>query len=81
MTFASPMCFSVRYSVMAFLASATLMPSRKPELTITPVAQSVKAASCTLPPLTTSMISQPNFFANSQSRSSWAGTAMIAPVP
>ena len=32
-------------------------------------------------PLTTSMMGRPNFLANSQSRVSWAGTAMMAPVP
>ena len=67
--------------MMAFLASSTLMPSRKPELTITPVSQSVKASFSTSPPLTTSMMGRPNFLANSQSRVSWAGTAMMAPVP
>ena len=30
---------------------------------------------------TTRRIGSPNFTANSKSRSSWAGTAMIAPVP
>ena len=52
-----------------------------PELTITPVSQSVKASSFTFPPLTTSTMGRPNFLANSQSRVSCAGTAMIAPVP
>ena len=41
----------------------------------------LNAASSTLPPATTSTIGRPNFFANSQSRVSCAGTAMIAPVP
>ena len=61
--------------------SKTLIPSRKPELTITPVAQSVKASFSTLPPFTTSMMGRPNFLANSQSRVSCPGTAMMAPVP
>ncbi len=38
------MPFSASHSVMAFFASSTLMPSRKPLFTITPVAQSVKAS-------------------------------------
>ena len=46
-----------------------------------PVSQSVKASFSTLPPFTTSMMGRPNFLANSQSRVSWAGTAMMAPVP
>ena len=44
----------------------------------------LKAASSRLDgvlPLTTSMMGRPNFLANSQSRVSWAGTAMMAPVP
>ena len=46
-----------------------------------PDAQSVNASFSTSPPLTTSMIGRLNFFANSQSRVSCAGTAMMAPVP
>ena len=57
------------------------MPVMKPELTMTPVSQSVKASFSMSPPLTTSTIGMPNFLANSQSRVSWAGTAMMAPVP
>ena len=48
---------------------------------MTPVSQSVNASFSTSPPLTTSMIGRLNFFANAQSRVSWPGTAMIAPVP
>ena len=66
---------------MASFASSTVIPSRNPELTITPVAQSVNASFSTSPPFTTSMMGSPNFLANSQSRVSWPGTAIIAPVP
>ena len=71
--------------VMACFASATSIPFRKPEFTSFPVATSVKAASFTStgPALlsTTWMMGMLNFFANSQSLSSWPGTAMMAPVP
>ena len=57
-------------------------PFRKPELH----QHAVLAYRCTplparSPPATTSTIGRPNFLANSQSRVSCAGTAMIAPVP
>ena len=60
---------------------ATESPFRKSELTMIPSAMSVYAAACTSPPATTSTMGRWNFLANSQSRSSCAGTAMIAPVP
>ena len=77
------MPFSSSHWIMAGMASFTVLPLRKSELTRMPVSSlAVKAAFCTSsPPETTSMISQPNFLANSQSRVSWAGTAMMAPVP
>ncbi len=75
------MPFSSKNSVILTFASSTLSPSKMPEFTIMPVSQSVKAADCTSPPFTTSMMGRLNFFAKSQSRSSWAGTAMMAPVP
>jgi hypothetical protein len=59
--------------------AATLgRPSRKPEFTATP--SPVKAAVRTSPPFTTSTIGRPKRLANSVALS-WAGTAMIAPVP
>jgi hypothetical protein len=80
-TFGSPFPFSASQAVIFFFASSTERLSSMPELTITPVSQSVKASSFTFPPLTTSTMGRPNFLANSQSRVSCAGTAMIAPVP
>ena len=77
----SPMPRSVSQAMMAFFASATLRPLRKSEFTRTPVCTSVKAACSTSPPAMTSTMGRSNFLANSQSRVSWAGTAMIAPVP
>ena len=78
-----PIPFSVRNSVILFFASATESPFRKSELTRVPVSTSVNTASFTSTglPATTSMMGMSNFLANSQSRSSWAGTAMMAPVP
>ena len=76
------MPFSSSHFFMAGMASFTVMPLRKSELTMMPVSSfRVKASFSMSPPWTTSMISQPNFLANAQSRSSWAGTAMMAPVP
>src|ERR1041385_1048111 len=51
------------------------------EFTTRPAWFSVNAAFVTSPPLTTSLMTRPNVRANSQSRSSCPGTAMIAPVP
>ena len=82
MVLGSPMPVSASHLIITGMASLTVSPFKKPELTMMPVSSfSVKAASCTLPPATTSMMSQPKALANSQSRSSWAGTAMMAPVP
>ena len=76
-----PMPFSPSHSIIAGIASLTVLPFRKSEFTRMPVSSfAVNAAFWTSsPPETTSMISQPNFLANSQSRSSCAGTAMMAP--
>jgi hypothetical protein len=62
-------------------AAAALLdkPSRKAELTIAP--SSSHACSSMLPPLSTSTMGRPNLRAKLQSRWSWPGTAMIAPVP
>ena len=79
-----PLPFSSSQAYILFLASSTDRPFRKSELTSVPVATSVKASlsrSLGTVPLTTSMMGRPNFLANSQSRVSWAGTAMMAPVP
>ena len=77
-----PMPFSVSHFFMTGMASFTVRPLRKSEFTMMPVSSlRVKASFSMSPPWTTSMMSQPNFLANSQSRSSWAGTAMMAPVP
>ena len=59
------------------------MPSKRPEFTITP---SPVYASASVPwapdgGAITSTIGRPNSVANWKSRSSWAGTAMMAPVP
>ncbi len=66
--------------MIAFLASATSMPSRKPELMAGP---SPVNASPSKPSVgrTVRMMFRSNTFAKSQSRWSWPGTAMIAPVP
>ena len=53
---------------------------------MTPVATSVKAAFCTSTSepssaATTWIMGRPKALAKSQSRLSWAGTAMMAPVP
>jgi hypothetical protein len=62
------------------LASATPRPSRKPLLIAGPsptyALPSNEAGGCTVRTIGRSKTS-----ANSQSRSSWPGTAMIAPVP
>ena len=50
---------------------------RVPDRAATPESAPTAAPS----PLTTSTMGRPNFLANSQSRVSWAGTAMMAPVP
>ena len=79
-----PIFISSSQAYILFLASSTDRPFRKSELTSVPVATSVKASlsrSLGTVPLTTSMMGRPNFLANSQSRVSWAGTAMMAPVP
>ena len=67
----------------AFLASAVGSPSMGPELTATPSPANASPASTAPPPAgaTTCTIGRPNFFAKAKSRSSWAGTAMMAPVP
>ena len=75
------------HAVMRGIASAGDSPSieNEPsgvvEWTMRPAWFSVNAAFLTSPPLTTSVIGSPNVVANSQSRSSCPGTAMIAPVP
>ena len=53
------------------------MPSMKPEFTMMPVSQSVKASFVTSPPFTTSTMGRLNLRANSQSLVSWPGTAMM----
>ncbi len=56
-------------------------PLSGPEFTSVPFSISTNAASATLPPEMTSTMGRPYLRANRQSRSSWPGTAMIAPVP
>ena len=76
------MPFSSSHLVMAGMASLTLMPSRKPELTMMAFSSLlIHASLVTSPPLTTSTMGRLNSLANSQSRWSWPGTAMMAPVP
>ena len=67
----------------ARLASAVGSPSRGPELTARPSPLKASPVSTARPPAgaTTWTMGSPNFLANAKSRSSWAGTAMIAPVP
>ena len=64
---------------MRRLASGVASPSRKSEFTALP--SPTYAASLTSPPETTSTIGRSNARAKAWSRSSWPGTAMIAPVP
>ena len=84
MTFLRPLPCSSSQAAIFSLASVTDRPFRKPEFTRVPVATSVKASLSRLDsvlPFTTSTMGRLNFLANSQSRVSWAGTAMMAPVP
>ena len=68
------------HSMMRRFASATPRPSRKPLLIAGPsptyALPSQSSGGCTV-----RTIGRPKTSANSQSRSSWPGTAMIAPVP
>ena len=69
---------------MTRFASAVGRPSSGPELMLTAFAGEglVRIGrGCRRPGVTTCTIGMPNFLANSKSRSSWAGTAMMAPVP
>jgi hypothetical protein len=71
---------------MAGFASTTGMPSKGPLLTIRPPSLSVNGSDSGVvalapSPATTRTIGSPNAVANSKSRSSCPGTAMIAPVP
>ena len=59
-------------------ASRLGMPSNGPELTSAPSSETLGSGS---PVRTTSRIGRPNWVANSKSRLSCAGTAMMAPVP
>ena len=72
---------SASHAVTARMASppAVAVPSKRPLFTITP--SPAYAAFATSPPVITSRTSSPIARANSQSRSSWPGTAMMAPVP
>ena len=77
-----PQPCSMAYCFMAGMASLTVMPLRKPELTMMPVSSlSVNAPLVISPPLTTSTMGRPNAVAKSQSRWSWPGTPMTMPVP
>jgi hypothetical protein len=80
MVLAAPAFRAARYWVMAGLASATVMPLRKPEFTITP-SPSCAVPSCAGPLSTTGITGKLCATANAWSRLSCAGTAMIAPVP
>jgi hypothetical protein len=74
-------------STILRLPSATLIPSNSPEFTSTQPSLSVNAASSgtsaslAASRATTRTMGSWNCVANSKSRSSWPGTAMIAPVP
>ena len=64
------------------MASLTVIPFKKPELTMIPVSSlSVKASFVMSPPSTTSTMGIPNALAKSQSRWSWPGTPITIPVP
>ena len=63
-------------SMIARLPSDAGMPVKSPEFTSGP-----SPAQGSSPQSTTRRISRPNCSAKAKSRSSWAGTAMIAPVP
>jgi hypothetical protein len=74
-----PSASSQAITLLHGLATGRGSAVERPELTIAP--SPVCAAVATSPPEITSTIGSPMAFANSQSRSSWPGTAMIAPVP
>jgi len=69
------------------IASFTSNPFKNPELISLPLATSVKASFSisqtvfSFADSITWIIGKSNFLANSQSLVSWAGTAIIAPVP
>jgi hypothetical protein len=69
--------------VIFFLAWGVGRPSSDPELMFTPSPVNAAFESIVEPSagFITCTMGMPNFFANSKSRSSCAGTAMIAPVP
>ena len=72
--------------MIASIASGEVMPVNGPELTSRSSPECADEGLVLRAPRsstgsTTRRISRPNFRANSKSRSSWAGTAMIAPVP
>ncbi len=78
---------SASQATMAAPPSSADWPSKRPLLTRTSPsvcamnAASTGALASTPGAATTRRIGNPNFCANRKSRSSWAGTAMIAPVP
>ncbi len=69
---------------MAIFPVSTSSPVKRPEFTRRPVPEyaSVSGVSPSSPsPATTRRMGRPNLVANSKSRSSCPGTAMMAPVP
>ncbi len=75
-----PKPFSSSHAIIVDLASVTPMPSRNPELIAGPspvnASPSKPSDGCTV-----RMTGRSYAVAKSQSRWSWPGTAMIAPVP
>ncbi len=72
--------------MIAAMAAALSRPSSGPELTSTPwpgvaIPVSRRVGLVGRSWATTTRTGRPNFRAKSRSRWSWAGTAMIAPVP
>ena len=82
-----PRLRSSSQAMIAALPSGELSPEKSPELTSTSSAECAMNASPSPDPpspscgATTWRIGRSYAVANSWSRSSWAGTAMIAPVP
>ena len=87
MTAVEPLPCSASQPTISCQASDAGRPVNRPELTITSSTvcstKALSSSSVASAPLgiTTLTMGSPNFFANAKSRSSWAGTAMIAPVP
>jgi hypothetical protein len=76
-----PRPFSSSHAMMRAFASPTDRPSRLTSSFDDAVATPSPVHGSSSPPVTTRGVGRPNAVANSKSRSSCAGTAMMAPVP